>query len=201
LPRATVIERCVLAGEVEAVVPVTNVGSATLREVARASGELGGDNSVGLDPVGESILAVLDDSLAGLVTVVSSPGLTRSDGCVVDELKKVLAVTGNDGDLLAVLTKGVELVGVGSLDLLTGDVGELGLSNERLGLGTDELLLKDDNLGRVGLLVLELGDLVGDLLLACAGLVTGRRIGSLGLISYGHGWAERKPRCCGCSSW
>ncbi len=55
----------------------------------------------------------------------------------------------------------------GRLELLAGNVGELSLGNERLGLGTDELLLENDNLGAVGLLVLELGDLVGDLLLAC----------------------------------
>jgi hypothetical protein len=42
----------------------------------------------------------------------------------------VLAIPGNDGDLLAVLPESVELVGVGSLDLLAGDVGQLGLSNQ-----------------------------------------------------------------------
>lgn len=78
----------------------------------------------------------------------------------------MLAVAGNDGDLLGVLADGVELVREGSLELLAGDVAELGLGDERLGLGADELLLEDDDLGRVGLLVLELGNLVGDLLLA-----------------------------------
>jgi hypothetical protein len=43
----------------------------------------------------------------------------------------------------------------------------LGLSDEGLGLGTDKLLLENNDLGRVGLLVLELSNLVGDLLLAC----------------------------------
>jgi len=42
----------------------------------------------------------------------------------------------------------------------------LSLSDEGLGLSTDELLLEDNNSGRVGLLVLELSDLVGNLLLA-----------------------------------
>jgi hypothetical protein len=42
----------------------------------------------------------------------------------------------------------------------------LSLSDEGLGLSTDKLLLENDNLGRVGFLVLELSDLVGDLLLA-----------------------------------
>jgi hypothetical protein len=141
-------------------------GSATLGESARASGELGADSSVLLDPVGESILAVLDDSLGGLVAVVGLASLTRGDRGVVNQLEEVLAVAGDDGHLLAVLAERIELVGEGGLQLLAGDVGELGLSNERLGLGTDELLLEDDDLGAVGLLVLELGNLIGDLLLA-----------------------------------
>jgi len=159
-----VLERLVLAGKVVARTGVT--GSATLGESARASGELGADSSVLLDPVGESILAVLDDSLGGLVAVVGLASLTRGDRGVVNQLEEVLAVAGDDGHLLAVLAERIELVGEGGLQLLAGDVGELGLSNERLGLGTDELLLEDDDLGAVGLLVLELGNLIGDLLLA-----------------------------------
>ena len=81
----------------------------------------------------------------------------------------MLAVAGDDGHLLAVLTKSVELVGESSLQFLTGDVGELSLGDERLGLGTDKLLLENDDLGAVGLLVLELSNLVGYLLLACEG--------------------------------
>lgn len=160
----------VLAGEV---VTLTSVaGCATLGKSARAGGELGADGSVLLDPVGESILAVLDDSLGGLVAIVGLASLAGSDGGVVDELEEVLAVAGNDGHLLAVLTKSIELVGEGSLQLLAGDVGKLSLSDEGLGLSTDKLLLEDNDLGAVGLLVLELGDLVGDLLLAWEVLVS-----------------------------
>lgn len=79
----------------------------------------------------------------------------------------MLAEASDDGELLRVLTESVELVGESSLQLLTSNVGQLGLSNQRLGLGSNELLLENDNLGAVGLLVLELGNLVGDLLLAC----------------------------------
>ena len=79
----------------------------------------------------------------------------------------MLSVASNDGDLLAVLTQGIKLVGVRGLDLLAGDVGKLSLSDQRLGLGTNQLLLENDDLGGVGLLVLQLRDLVGDLLLAC----------------------------------
>jgi hypothetical protein len=160
-----VLERLVLAGEVVALTGVA--GSAALGKSARAGGELGADGGVLLDPVGEGILTVLDDGLGGLVAVVGLAGLTRGDRGVVDQLEEVLAVAGDDGHLLAVLAESIELVGEGSLQLLAGDVGELGLSDERLGLGADELLFEDDDLGAVGLLVLELGNLVGDLLLAC----------------------------------
>lgn len=160
-----VTEGLVLAGEVVAFTGVARC--ATLGESARASGELGADGSVLLDPVGQSILAVLDDGLGSLVAVVGLAGLAGGDRGVVDELEEVLAVASNDGHLLAVLTESVKLVGESSLQLLAGDVGELSLSDERLGLSTDKLLLENDNLGAVGLLVLQLGDLVCDLLLAC----------------------------------
>lgn len=166
--------RAVLLGQVVTLLAVGDVVAAALGQTAGAGGELGGDGSVGADPAGEGILAVLDNSLAGLVAVIGGAGLTRSDGGVVDELEEVLAVASNDGNLLAVLAEGIELVGVGSLNLFAGDVGELGLGDEGLGLGTDKLLLEDNNLGGVGLLVLELGNLVGDLLLAVtAGLDRG----------------------------
>lgn len=60
------------------------------------------------------------------------------------------------------------MVGEGGLELLAGDVGKLGFGDEGFGFGADELLLEDDDAGRVGLLVFELSDLVGDLLLAVA---------------------------------
>lgn len=79
----------------------------------------------------------------------------------------MLAVAGNDSDLLAVLTESVKLVLEGGLELLTGDVGQLSLGDEGFGLSTDQFLLENDDARRVGILVLELGDLVGDFLLAC----------------------------------
>jgi len=42
----------------------------------------------------------------------------------------VLAVSSNDGKLLAVLAKGIELVGESRLEFLAGDVGELCLSHK-----------------------------------------------------------------------
>lgn len=85
-------------------------------------GETGLDNCLGGDPVGEGILAVLDDGLGGIVAIVGVAGLAGSNGGVIDQVEEVLSVTGDDGDLLAVLTERIELVLEGGLDLLAGDV-------------------------------------------------------------------------------
>lgn len=108
----------------------------------------------------------VDSRLASLVAVVSLTGFSRSNWCIVDKFEEVLSIASDDGQLLAVLAHGVELVSESCLELLTSDVGKLGFGDQRLGLGTYELLLKDNNLGGVGLLVLQLSNLVGDLLLA-----------------------------------
>jgi hypothetical protein len=105
--------------------------------------------------------------LAGLVAVVSLAGFSRGDRVIVDELEEMLAVACNDSKLLAVLAHGIELVGESSLELLAGDVGKLSLGDEGLSLRTHEFLLENNNPRGVGLLVLQLGNLVGDLLLAC----------------------------------
>ena len=109
---------------------------------------------------------MIDLRLASLVSVVCLSCLARGDWGVIDEFEEVLAESSNDGKLLRVLTESIELVVKGSLELLTGDVGKLGLCDKRFGLGTDELLLKNNDPWAVWLLVLELSDLVGDLLLA-----------------------------------
>lgn len=78
----------------------------------------------------------------------------------------MFAKAGDNGQLLTVLTESIKLVGESRLELLSGDVGQLRFSNQGLGLGTDELLFEDNNARAVGLLVLELSDLIGDLLFA-----------------------------------
>ena len=145
---------------------VSNDVAAALREVACTGGQLGVDGGVGIDPVGERVLAILDDGLAGFVAVICGTGLAWGDWGVINQLEKVVSVTGDNRHLLAVLAKSIELVSESSLELLTGDVGQLGLCDEGLGLSTDELLLENDDSWGVWLLVLELGNLVGDLLLA-----------------------------------
>jgi hypothetical protein len=107
-----------------------------------------------------------DLRFAGLVPIVSVPRLSRCHRSIVDELKEVLSEAGDDGDLFAVLTKRIKLVRKGGFQLFAGDVGKLGFGYQRLSLGADELLLKDNDLGRVRLLVFQLGNLISDLLLA-----------------------------------
>jgi hypothetical protein len=147
--------------------PSANVVSTSLRQCAGAGRELGRNNCVRRDPVGERIFTVLDDGLASLISVIGLASLTRSNRSIIDKLEQVLSVAGNDGNLLAVLTESIELVGIGSLNLLAGDVRKLCLSNKRLSLSSDKFLLENNDLGRVRLLVLELSNLVGNLLLAC----------------------------------
>jgi hypothetical protein len=145
-----------------------DVCTTALREGARAGRELRGHGSVGSDPVGEGVLAVLNDGLGSLVSVVCSAGLAGGDRGVIDKIQEVLTVASNDSELLTVFAESIELVGVGGLELLAGNVGELGLGDKRFGLSTDKLLFENDDLGRVGLLVLELSNLVGNLLLSCS---------------------------------
>jgi hypothetical protein len=104
-----------LAGKIDTISIALDVVAASLRERASTGGELGGDGSVGSDPVGESILAVLDDGLGCLVSIICGASLTWSDWGVVDELQKVLSVASNDSELLAVFAESIELVGVRSL--------------------------------------------------------------------------------------
>jgi hypothetical protein len=167
-PRVTVSDhRSILLGEINALT-VLDVVTVALRESTRALRQTRLNHGLGVNPVTKSILAILDDGPASVVPIVGLASLTGGHGGVIDQVEEVLAVAGDDGDLLAVLAEGIELVLECGLDLLTGDVGQLGLGNQGLSFGTDKLLLQDDDAGRVGILVLELGDLVGDLLLACA---------------------------------
>ena len=78
----------------------------------------------------------------------------------------MLAEASNDGELLAVLLKSVELISESCLELLTGNVGKLGFCDKGFCLSTDKLLLENNDARAVRLLVLELGNLISDLLLA-----------------------------------
>ena len=167
----------------------TDVVLTTLGKVAGTSAEGRLDGSIGSNPVGKGVFAVLDDTvfapnqqgahdedmceklvsnlrLASLIAVISFTGLSWSYWGIIDKFQEVLAKASNDGKLLAVLLKSVELISESCLELLTGDVGKLSFCYERLCLSTDKFLLENDNARAIRLLVLELSNLIGDLLLA-----------------------------------
>lgn len=109
---------------------------------------------------------------ACLISVIRRPRLSWRYGRIVHQLEQVLTEAGDNGHLLAMLADRVELVGEGGLELLARDVAQLSLGHQRLGLSPHQLLLQHDNLRAVGLLVLELRDLIGDFLLSCEGWAT-----------------------------
>lgn len=78
----------------------------------------------------------------------------------------MLSVPSNHCHLLGVFTHGIELVGECSLDLLASDVRELSFGNQRFSFGSHKFLFKNHDFGRIGVLVLELRNLVCDFLLA-----------------------------------
>jgi hypothetical protein len=168
-PAVTVIlDGLVLTREIDTLV-LDRVGLSPLAEVASTRRKVGSDLRSRRDPVGQRVFAVLNDRLGCFVSVVGVAGLARRHRVVVDELKQVFSVTGDNGNFFTVLADRVELVVECGLQFFAGDVGQLGFRDQGLGLCSDEFLLQDHNTRAVGLLVLELSDLVGDLLLAVAG--------------------------------
>lgn len=163
------MKRGVLAREIVSTLgPGLDIVAASCRQRPCAHRELRADGSLLCNPVGKSVLAVLNDGFASLVTIVGRARLTRRHWGIVDELKEVFAVARNDGDLLAVLAQSIKLVCVCGLDFFACNVRKLSLSYQGFGFGADEFLFEDDDLGGVGLLVFQLGNLVGNLLLACS---------------------------------
>ena len=78
----------------------------------------------------------------------------------------MLPISRDDGKLLTMFTESVELVGKRSLQLFTGDVGQLSFCDERFGFSTDKFLFEHNDTRAVGFLVLKLSNLIGNLLLS-----------------------------------
>lgn len=114
-------------------------------------------------PSSQIILSQVQD-LPGLLSVGKSlVGISWHDWCVVEEVDQFARTPRDDDLLLGTLNDGRGVNVIGLLELLTKDVGQLGLRDEGLGFGADKLLLELNNLGRAGILVLELLNLIGDL--------------------------------------
>jgi hypothetical protein len=109
------VERSILACQVMALGISCNVIAAALRKSASTCRELGADSCIGCNPVGKGILAILNNSFWCLISIICSASLARSNWGIINQLQEMLPVTSDNGELLAVLTEGVELVGIGSL--------------------------------------------------------------------------------------
>ena len=133
---------------------------------------------------------------ARLITVIRVPRFAGRHRGVVDQLQQVLAVAGDNGQLLTVLAECVELKVESGLDLLTGDVGKLSFGDERLGFSANEFLLKYNNARRTWLLVLQVGDLIRNFLLSCFPSGSTRR--GRGWVTHYRGLAGQTPQCSGC---
>lgn len=133
-----------------------------------------------------------DLRFTSLIAVISFTGLSWSYGGIIDKLQKVLPESSNDGKLLAVLLKSVELISESCLELLTGDVGKLSFCDKGFCLSTHKFLLENNDTGAVRLLVLELSNLIGDLLLAykANSLVQGLSVGQRRFLRSLLGWTE-----------
>lgn len=125
--------------------------------------------SVGVDrlnvgsPGSEFVLGYVEHISCGLGVREGRVHVSRNDGSVINKIEQLSCILGQQDLLLGTLNDGSGVEVVCLLELLTGDVGELGFGDKRLGLCADKLLLESDNLDRAGLLVLQLLDFVRDL--------------------------------------
>lgn len=125
--------------------------------------------SVGVDrlnvrsPGSEFVLGYVEHISCGLGVREGRVHVSGNYGSVINEVEQLSCVLGQEDLLLGTLndSSGMEVVCL--LELLTGNVGELGFGDERLSLCADKLLLESDNLDRTGLLVLQLLDFIRDL--------------------------------------
>ncbi|KAH9822052.1 MFS transporter prlL [Teratosphaeria destructans] len=111
-------------------------------------------------PLTERSFGIIED-LAGLLALCECRALlTRDNWSIVEHVEESSRVFGEDDLLLGTFDdrRGMRVVCL--LELLAGNVGELGFGDQGLSLGTNELLLKSDQFGRLGLLVLQLLNLI-----------------------------------------
>ena len=114
-------------------------------------------------PGSKLVLGYVEHISCGLGVREGRVHVSGNDGSVINKVEQLSCVLGQEDLLLGTLndSSGMEVVCL--LELLTGNVGELGFGDKRLGLCADKLLLESDDLDRAGLLVLQLLDFVRDL--------------------------------------
>jgi hypothetical protein len=114
-------------------------------------------------PGPQALFCVVEGLPCQLGIVVGRTLLAGHNGRIVEQVDELSRLCREQDLLLGSLDDGGGVDVVSLLELLASDVGQLSLSNERLGFSADELLLESDELGGLGLLVLQLLDLVLDL--------------------------------------
>jgi hypothetical protein len=114
-------------------------------------------------PGPQTLFRIVEGLPCQLGVVVSWALLAGYDRRVVEQVDELSGLCREQDLLLGSLDHGGGVDVVGFFELLAGDVGQLGLGDERLGFGADEFLLEGDELGGFGLFVLQLLDLVLDL--------------------------------------
>jgi hypothetical protein len=124
---------------------------------------LGRDTRVAWLPGPQTFLCVVEGLSCQLGVVVGWTLLAGHNGRIVKQVDELSCLCRKQDLLLGSLDDGGGVDVVCLLEFLAGDVGQLSLGDKRLGFGADELLLESDELGGLGLLVLQLLDLVLDL--------------------------------------
>lgn len=95
-------------------------------------------------PYSETFLGVTQCLSSCLRVGVRRAFFARHNGSVVEQVDELACLGCEQNLLLGALDDGSSVNIVGLLELLAGDVGELGLGDERLGFGADEFLLESD---------------------------------------------------------
>jgi hypothetical protein len=122
-------------------------------------------------PLAQLLLRIQKDLLGRTFMLVFGPVGAGDDGGIVEQIEETTSVFGENGLLIGTFDDGVDLHRIRFLQLLPGDVGQLGLGDEVLGFRADEFLFEGEDLGGCGILVFQMSYLIGDLGLVFAGRI------------------------------
>ena len=98
-------------------------------------------------PCPQTLFGIVERLSRGLSVGVRWALLAGHDGRVVEQVDELTCLGREKDLLLSALNDGCGMDVIGFFELLTGDVGELGFGDERLGFGADKLLFEGNELG------------------------------------------------------
>lgn len=119
-------------------------------------------------PVLQLELSLIENVSRLLGTSVSRVRITRHDWRVIQQHQQSPSLTRQQNLLLRTLNRRRHVHIIRLLELLSRQVRQLRLRNQTLRLSPDQLLLELPKLRRIGILILELLDVISDLLLVVA---------------------------------